>query len=154
MILTPEEYQKVFSVTPRLCVDLLIDHEDHVLLGKRSHQPFKGQFALPGGRVRYGETLRQAIDRIALNELGILVKSAFQFDVCEFMVEKSEMVTTHSVSIVFTCQVLGCPKTGSAFTEFRGSQWVGRELILSSHNPVIDRYLGMRKSRGAGFYTK
>ncbi len=69
--LTNEEYEFIFQRVPRFCVDILLVKDGAVLLAKRDIEPFKGLWALPGGMVRYKETIDQAIDRIGSSELGI-----------------------------------------------------------------------------------
>jgi len=44
-----------------------------VLLVKRGHEPLKGQWSLPGGRVELGESLEEAVAREVLEETGLIV---------------------------------------------------------------------------------
>ena len=45
-----------------------------IYLTKRAIEPCKGQWHLPGGTVRFGETLVAAVQRIANRELRVLVR--------------------------------------------------------------------------------
>ena len=64
-------------VPPTLTVDAvifqLIDNILHVCLVKRAHEPFAGQWALPGGYSPEGETTIQALERVVEYKSGINV---------------------------------------------------------------------------------
>lgn len=65
------EYRRIQEVMPILCVDLVIRQGDYFLLVRRANEPAKGQWWLPGGRVRKGEALTDAALRIAREETGL-----------------------------------------------------------------------------------
>ena len=56
---------------------------DSVLLVKRAHDPGAGKWAVPGGKVRWGETLAAAAGREALEETGLEVEEGPVFWVGE-----------------------------------------------------------------------
>jgi 8-oxo-dGTP diphosphatase len=62
-------------VPPTLTADLvlfaIIDNRLSVLLMKRPNDPFKGQWALPGGYVAAGETTAEALARISASKVGL-----------------------------------------------------------------------------------
>ena len=64
-------------VPPTLTVDAvifqLVDNILHVCLIKRAHEPFAGQWALPGGYSPEGETTIQALERVVEYKSGINV---------------------------------------------------------------------------------
>ena len=64
----------------------IVFHQNKVLLVKRGTPPNAGQWAIPGGRVHFGETLQQAAEREILEETGIQIqagKPVFAFDVLQ-----------------------------------------------------------------------
>ena len=62
--------------TPALTTDcVMFDPEGRVLLIRRGHEPYLGQYALPGGFVEIGETVEAACRREAQEETGIEVGS-------------------------------------------------------------------------------
>ncbi|MGA2529231.1 MAG: NUDIX domain-containing protein [Acidimicrobiales bacterium] len=65
------EYEAVYAKVPRLTVEVLITSSDGVLLSKRQSGPCKGLWHLPGGTVRFGEHLTDAVRRVAQQELGL-----------------------------------------------------------------------------------
>jgi len=98
--LTAEEYEYVFSRTPRLCLDFVIVCEGKILLTKRSMRPYKHTWHFPGGRVMFKETVGEATARIIGNELGVkLVAKPRLIGYAEFMREGKDL---HSISLVFT----------------------------------------------------
>ncbi|MGH3436163.1 MAG: NUDIX hydrolase [Sciscionella sp.] len=46
----------------------------HLLLIRRGHEPNKGKWSVPGGRVEPGETDEQAVARELMEETGLLVR--------------------------------------------------------------------------------
>ena len=54
-----------FPKTPALTADcVVIDGRGRLLLIRRGHPPFKGQYALPGGFAEVGETIEDACRRL------------------------------------------------------------------------------------------
>ena len=58
---------------PSLTVDCVVfDGEGRLLLIRRRNPPFKGQYALPGGYVDYGEAVEHAAARELREETGLM----------------------------------------------------------------------------------
>ncbi|HEY7459641.1 MAG TPA: NUDIX hydrolase [Xanthobacteraceae bacterium] len=61
------------SRQPSLAVDCAVfDTTARLLLIRRRHPPFQGQYALPGGFIEYGETVEQAAARELVEETGLV----------------------------------------------------------------------------------
>jgi ADP-ribose pyrophosphatase YjhB (NUDIX family) len=72
--LPQDEFDRIFSRVPRLTVEVVIASSDRgVLLALRDFGPCKGLWHLPGGTVRFGEPVADAVKRVALDELGLTV---------------------------------------------------------------------------------
>ena len=56
---------------PVCAVGAIVLEKGEVLLVRRDHAPALGQWSLPGGRVEWGETLREAVAREVREETGI-----------------------------------------------------------------------------------
>lgn len=69
-----KQYAKIAYPKPDLTADMVVVHEGDVLLIKRKKEPFKDQWALPGGYVNKGETTKAAAARELLEEAGIVAK--------------------------------------------------------------------------------
>ncbi len=62
------------SDTPIVGVGVAIVDEGKILLVQRANDPGKGLWAVPGGKVDHGETLREAAVREVLEETGLDVE--------------------------------------------------------------------------------
>jgi colanic acid biosynthesis protein WcaH len=70
--LQPEDFDSVVRLTPLVAIDLIVrSSEGRVLVGRRTNEPAKGRFFVPGGRVTKNETLAAAFRRVSLAELGV-----------------------------------------------------------------------------------
>ena len=74
----PEEiFRFVTSITPMINVDLLIkNQQNHTLLTWRDDGLCNPGWHVPGGIVRYKESMVDRIHAVAANELGAQVKAA------------------------------------------------------------------------------
>lgn len=61
------------SDLPIVGVGVAIVDEGRILLVQRGHEPGKGLWAVPGGKVDFGETLRAAAAREVFEETGLIV---------------------------------------------------------------------------------
>ena len=58
---------------PQLGVGAIVVRQDRVLLVQRGREPGRGEWAIPGGKVKAGESLRAATEREILEETGIRI---------------------------------------------------------------------------------
>ena len=71
--LPQSEYEAIYAKVPRLTVEVVIASARGVLLARREVGPCRGLWNIPGGTVRYGETLTGAVQRVARQELDLEV---------------------------------------------------------------------------------
>lgn len=75
--LEEEIFIAVSTIIPIVNVDLLIlDSQNHILLSWRDDVYFGKGWHLPGGCIRYKETMAQRIQKTAMNEIGTRVIAA------------------------------------------------------------------------------
>jgi len=67
-------FEKIRKLVPLLTVDGIVFLDGKVLLVKRSIKPYRGYWCLPGGHVRFGETVEEAVTREAKEETGLDVE--------------------------------------------------------------------------------
>src|SRR4051812_3054373 len=80
-------------------VDVVIPSEQGVVLVRRGSEPFEGRWALPGGFVEGGETVRQAAVREAAEETGLTVEVSRLVGVYS---EPDRDPRGHNVSVAFS----------------------------------------------------
>lgn len=62
--------------TPRIpCVGAVVVHEGRLLVVRRGHEPGRGLWSVPGGRVEPGEALGSACEREVREETGLRVRA-------------------------------------------------------------------------------
>ena len=71
---TENEYNRFRKYFVFSCVDVIILKNNSVLLTKRTQNPHKGSWHIPGSIIRKNETMKQAVKRAAKNELNLDVK--------------------------------------------------------------------------------
>jgi len=90
----PEKWEVIVDNVPIVSVDLIVKYEGGVLLGLRENEPAKGEWFVPGGRVRKGEKLEAAVHRIAREELAVDVDIKSMLGTYGHFYERSEVGTS------------------------------------------------------------
>jgi colanic acid biosynthesis protein WcaH len=74
MTLSESDFASVVKNTPLVSIDLIIcDPSGAVLMGWRNNEPAKNTWFVPGGRIRKGERIAEAFERIIRTETGLQV---------------------------------------------------------------------------------
>ena len=113
---------------PVLGVGAVVIHESKVLLVQRAKPPFVGQWCIPGGKVRFGETLQQAAEREILEETGIVIEAGepvYCFDIID--TEKSDNPLHYVVIDLAAKYVSG---EISAASDAAAGAWFSKEEIM------------------------
>jgi len=90
--------------TPYLTIDAVVIKNKKILLMKRKNEPFKDYWAIPGGFVERGETLRKAVKREALEETGLKVSPK---KIIGFYDNPKRDSRGHVIALAFLCMPKG-----------------------------------------------
>jgi len=121
-----------YADRPAIGAGAVIVEDDRVALVKRAHPPFEGEWSIPGGLVELGENLRQAAEREALEETGLVVEAGYLLELFENINTDSQDKTKyHYVVADFICRV----KSGElcAGADAAEARWVRAEELAGLH---------------------
>lgn len=80
------------SDLPLVGVGVVLIEDGRILLIKRGREPGRGLWAVPGGKVRHGEPMRDAARREILEETGLIVEVGDVVWVGEFIEDGHHLV--------------------------------------------------------------
>lgn len=132
MFILPEKY-------PKIAVDVVIhDSAKGILLVKRKYDPFAGFWALPGGMVKYGETVEHAAMREVMEETGVLVSLIALIGVYS---DPDRDPRGHTISIAYLAKIKeGIPNAGSDASETRWFISLPEHLAFDHKRIISDAY--------------
>lgn len=100
------KFKEIYSRVPRLCVEIVIKTPKGIVLTKRGIEPYKGYWHLPGGTVLFGETIKEAIKRIAMDEVGINVREKKLLGYIEYPEEPKRRGFGQTIGFAFLVEVV------------------------------------------------
>jgi ADP-ribose pyrophosphatase len=98
----------LYPATPRVAVGAVVFHENRVLLVKRGQPPSLDNWAIPGGKVRLGESLQHAAEREIREETGLVIRAGkplYTFDHVEL--DENGRVRYHYVIVDLMADYVG-----------------------------------------------
>lgn len=122
---------------PMIGVHALILKEGRMLLIKRSKEPSKGMWSIPGGRLELGETVSGAVKREVFEECGVQIEIVRILEVMDNILRDDDgRIRYHFVLIdLLANYISGEPKAQSDAEECR---WVTpAELTKLDMNPKL-----------------
>jgi len=95
-------YELIIDSIPIPSVEAIISKGNSLLFLRRKNSPAKGQWWFPGGRIRKGETLEEALYREVKEETGLeVIESKFINVYSRIFAER------HDITIVYVCKCKG-----------------------------------------------
>lgn len=96
----------ISRTTPLVNVDLLIkDEKGRVLLSWRDDEHSGKGWHIPGGIVRYKETLEERLQKVAINELGTEVKFNPTPLTSRQIIHPERKIRAHFISFLYDCHL-------------------------------------------------
>jgi len=129
--LPQEEFEVIFSKVPRLTVEVVLLSTAGVLLARRELGPCAGLWSLPGGTVRYGERLVDAVSRIDRDELGCAVRVGQLLGYLEYPSHLARDIDW-PIGIAFRCDLVDSQISAEQMT-VAGARWF-HELPPAMHD--------------------
>jgi 8-oxo-dGTP diphosphatase len=137
-----------YPTHPVVAVGAVVIHNQRVLLVKRKYPPNQNSWAIPGGKVKLGETLQQAAEREIIEETGITIKAedpVYTFDAIEYDAENR--IRFHYVIIDLKARFIDGILNASDDAADAG--WISSKTMTTlSVNPITRRLL--KKKFGFG----
>ncbi len=122
---------------PGLAVDIITEIDNKLLLIERKNKPYG--WALPGGKVDYGENVETAAVREMLEETSLHIYDLKLFGVYS---DPDRDPRQHMVSIVFTAKAKGEPKAGDDAKNLALFEKGNLPEMAFDHNKIIKDFLG------------
>ncbi len=99
--------KREYPETPLVGVGAVILDQGRVVLVKRKFPPLAGDWSIPGGRLKIGETLREGVVREAREETGLTVDPVELLGVYDRLLrDEAGRILYHYVLIDFLCRRL------------------------------------------------
>ena len=92
-------YGQIVKRLPIVSVEALIVVDGALLLVRRNNEPVKGEWWFPGGRIRKGESLEEALRREIVEETGLELDDFELFNVYSRVFPER-----HDIAIAFLCR--------------------------------------------------
>lgn len=139
--LPDEVFLFVSRVTPLINVDLLIKNEqNHTLLTWRDDGYYPSGWHIPGGIVRYKETIADRIKAVAAGELGAKVKFKLKPLALNEIIHPLRRNRGHGISLLHECTLIGSLDENLRYRKGipKPGEWAWHEKCPNDLIPVHD----------------
>lgn len=140
--------EREYPDRPIVGVGAVILRDNRVLLIQRGHPPMQGEWSIPGGALKVGETLHAGVRRESLEETGLQVEPLAVVDVVDRIVhDQTGRVQYHYVLVDFLCCVTGgIAVSGSDATDLRWAALNELDSVAPFTREVIQKAWSMHES--------
>ncbi|MHA2502754.1 MAG: NUDIX domain-containing protein [Candidatus Kariarchaeaceae archaeon] len=132
-------------------VDAILEQDGKIAMIRRKKDPFRGQLALPGGFVDYGERVEEALVREVKEELGVEADIITILGVYSGMDRDPRGPT---ISTVFICSFEGIPVAGDDAESFEWYNPQNRKDLAFDHNKIIEDFILWKENKSTFWSTK
>ncbi|MBI5585340.1 MAG: NUDIX hydrolase [Deltaproteobacteria bacterium] len=106
--MTTKTDPRSYPERPLVGVGGIVFREDQVLLIRRGREPGRGRLSIPGGGVKLGEALEQALRREMREETGLTVEPVALVDVLDRIIPEDDgRIRYHYVLVDYLCVIKG-----------------------------------------------
>lgn len=141
--------ERRYPEAPIPAVGAVVVKDGHILLVMRGKEPGYGQWSIPGGAIRVGETLEKAVIREIQEETGLVVEPVCFIGAFDRIVQDEKgQILYHYVLLDFLCQCRsGKAKASSDVMKVRWVQdtEIGSYRLARDTEDVIRKGLEMTK---------
>jgi len=130
--------EKKYPDSPRVGVGAVVIRSNRVLMVKRGIGPGEGLWAIPGGTMKLGETLKETAEREILEETEIVIKAGDPIHAFDFIERDDEgHILYHYVIIDLIAEYIrGEPRAADDALEARWCTWDEIEKMPVSENTL------------------
>jgi ADP-ribose pyrophosphatase YjhB (NUDIX family) len=122
-------YNQIVKLMPIASVEAIIIKDNSMLFLKRNNYPVKDEWWFPGGRIRKGETMQQALYREIKEETGLTI------EIIKFVGVYTRIFTQrHDVTIVFLCK---CSSSKVALNEEHAKYKFFKKIPKNTHQYLL-----------------
>ena len=125
-----KQYNQIMKVMPIVSVEAVIMIDDGLLLLRRKNEPAKDEWWFPGGRIRKGESLKQALHREVKEETGLQVSTQKLINVYSRVFPER-----HDITIVYLCK---CKKGEITLNDEHSEYMLFKDNCMDLHPCLIE----------------
>ena len=132
-----KEFVEIYHKVPRATIDVIVVSKKGFLLTRRAIPPFKGMWHIPGGTILFMEPIKNAINRIIKEELGVKLKDIKHLGIIEYFNDEGR----HSISSCYLAKIKnGKPRGSKQGKKINFFKKVPQKLI-PEQKTFINKYL-------------